>query len=96
MFSPCSIGKEATADTIKNEIKCRADSDLKDVLSYTDQKNVSSDFIGNTFSAIVDLNQIEVIGNMITIGAWYDNEMGYSCRLLDLVKHMAVVDGGCR
>lgn len=73
-------------------IKCRAQTDLKDILNYTDQKFISSDFIGCQHSAVVDLNQISVIDNLITIGAWYDNEMGYSCRVLDLVKHMIEVD----
>jgi glyceraldehyde-3-phosphate dehydrogenase/erythrose-4-phosphate dehydrogenase len=81
-----------TVETITNEIKCRAESDLNGVLSYTDQKLVSSDLIGSTFSAIVDLNQIEVMGKMVAIGVWYDNEIGYSTRVLDLLKHMAVID----
>jgi len=60
---------------------------------YSDnEKFVSSDFIGSPYSAMVDFNQIQVIGKFVTIGAWYDNEMGYSNRVLDLVKHMIMED----
>jgi len=66
-----------------------------DVVSYTNEKLVSSDFVGSYCSAIVDFNQVSVIDDkFVTIGAWYDNEMGYSKRLLDLYNHMVKVDAG--
>ncbi|KAL4085185.1 hypothetical protein QTP88_027044 [Uroleucon formosanum] len=64
-----------------------------DVISYIDDKCVSSDFIGSYCSAIVDFHQVSMMDDkFLTIGAWYDNESGYSKRLLDLYKHMVNVD----
>lgn len=77
-----------TVDTIKNEIIKQVECPMKDVLNFVDKKNVSSDFIGCQYSAVVDFNQILVVDKLIMIGAWYDNEMAYACRVLDLVKHM--------
>jgi len=75
------------------EIKKQSICSAKDVIAYyEDEKYVSSDFLGSQFSAIVDLNQIKVIDKFITISAWYDNEIGYSKRVLDLVQHMIQVD----
>lgn len=80
-------------DDIKCEIKKQAECTSKDLISYYEGKKfVSSDFIGSPYSAIVDLNQIQVIDNFVSIGAWYDNEMGYSNRVLDLVQHMIEMD----
>ncbi|XP_001943699.2 glyceraldehyde-3-phosphate dehydrogenase-like [Acyrthosiphon pisum] len=64
-----------------------------EVISYINDKLASSAFIGSYCSAIVDFRQISVMGNkFMTIGAWYDNEMGYAKRLLDLYNHMVKVD----
>lgn len=67
---------------------------MRDLVTYfEDQKFVSSDFLGSTYSAVVDFNQTQVIDNkFISIGAWYDNEIGYSHRVLDLVEHMMLED----
>ncbi|VVC37651.1 Glyceraldehyde 3-phosphate dehydrogenase, catalytic domain,NAD(P)-binding [Cinara cedri] len=83
---------QATVDAIKTEIANKAESELKDVLHYVDDKLVSSDFISCQYSGVVDFNQIQVIDNLISIGIWYDNEVGYACRMLDFVKHMAEID----
>lgn len=88
-----SISKEnLTADVIKEEIIKRTEGELKDVLCYINDKCVSSDFIGCQYSGVVDFNQIRVVDKLITVGIWFDSEMGYSCRVLDLVKHMIKVD----
>jgi len=80
----CAIWKDATLN--------------KDtVITYIDdtEKLVSTYFVGSQCSAIVDFNQVSVIGDkFVTIGAWYDNEMGYSSRLLDLYTHMVKMDSG--
>jgi len=81
-----------TANVVKQEIAKRSECELQNVLHYVTDKCVSSDFIGCTNSAVVDFNQIHVIDKLITIGMWYDNEMAYSCRVLDLLKHMIQVD----
>ena len=68
-------------------------SDYNKLVSIAEDKCVSSDFVGSQCSAIVDINQVSVIGDkFVTIGAWYDNEMGYSKRLIDLYNHMVKVD----
>lgn len=79
-------------DNVKAEIKRLACAELIDVIYYVDENCVSSDFIGSQYSAVVDLRQIQVIDKMIGLGVWYDNEVGYACRVLDLVQHMANQD----
>lgn len=83
-----------TADTIKAEIHRLSESDLQNIINYfdDDSKCVSSDLIGCQYSAVVDFKQIQVIDKLVAIGAWYDNEVGYSCRVLDLLSHMIEVD----
>lgn len=62
---------------------------MKGIITYVDDpKYVSSDFLGSQYSAIVDLSQTRVIDKFVTISAWYDNEIGYASRVLDLLKHM--------
>lgn len=90
-----SVKEKVTVDAVKEKIVCLSKSDLKGVLSYCDHKLVSSDLIGCQYSGIVDLNQIQAIDKLISIGVWYDNEVGYASRVLDLVKHMANIDVIC-
>lgn len=60
------------------------------VLRYTEEKLVSSDYIGNAFSAVVDAECTRVLGgNLVRVVAWYDNEWGYSCRVVDLIQYIA-------
>lgn len=88
-----STKENVSAEAVKCEIKKQAECSYKDLIScYEGEKFVSSDFLGSQSSAIVDLNQIQVIDKFVTISAWYDNEMGYSSRVLDLIKHMIDVD----
>lgn len=80
-------------EEIKCEIQLQSERDYAGLIAcYQDENYVSSDFVGSQYSAIVDLNQIHVIDNLISISAWYDNEMGYSHRVLDLLKHMITED----
>lgn len=62
---------------------------LQEILQYCEDPIVSSDIVGNPHSAIFDAPLTQVIGDMVHIAAWYDNEWGYSCRLRDLVIYMA-------
>ncbi len=64
-------------------------NDLKGYLEYTEEPLVSSDFKGNPHSAIVDGPCTNVLDNLIKVLAWYDNEWGYSCRIIDLIKRVA-------
>jgi len=75
-------------------MKEAANSSLKGILSYTEEEVVSSDFIGSPFSSIFDANAgIALSPTFVKLVAWYDNEWGYSSRLVDLIVHMAKVDG---
>ncbi len=66
---------------------------MKNILSYTDDEVVSSDFIGNSYSSIFDAKAgISLNDNFVKLISWYDNEYGYSHRVIDLIKHMAKVD----
>lgn len=83
------IARAAEKDEVNRVLKSAADGELKGVLAYTEEPLVSSDFNGNSFSSIVDGLSTMVIGNMVKVISWYDNECGYSSRLVDLVKYMA-------
>ena len=82
--------KETTYEEIAQAMKKASEGDLKGILLYTDDPVVSSDFIGSTFSSIFDLGAgIQLSPTFFKIIAWYDNEMGYSSRIVDLVRYMA-------
>ena len=85
-----TVRKEATKDALNDAFKQAANGSLNGILAYTDEPLVSSDFRGNTHSAIVDgLSTMVLGGNMVKVMAWYDNEWGYSCRIADLTHFMA-------
>jgi glyceraldehyde 3-phosphate dehydrogenase len=88
----CRIEKAATYDDIKKAMKAAADGPLKGILGYTEDAVVSSDFIGDSRTSIFDAGAgISLNDNFVKIVAWYDNEWGYSCKLLDLIAHMNTV-----
>jgi len=88
------LGKEASMDEIVAAIKAAADGPMKGILSYTDDEVVSTDFVGNKFSSIVDIKAgIALNKTFVKLISWYDNEWGYSNRLVDLACHMAKTDG---
>jgi len=76
--------KPLTVDHINEAMKKAANSTLKNILAYTDEPLVSIDIVGNPHSCIYDSELTSVIGNMVKIVGWYDNEAGYSNRLIDL------------
>jgi len=83
------VEKEATVDDINNALKAAANGELKDILAYSDLPLVSRDFNGNPHSSIVDgLSTMTIDNKLIKVVAWYDNEWGYSCRLVDLVAYI--------
>jgi glyceraldehyde 3-phosphate dehydrogenase len=81
--------KPATKELVNAAFKEAAGGPMKHVLEYTDAPLVSSDFRGNPHSAIFDSGLTYVLETMIKVGAWYDNEWGYSCRVIDLTKKVA-------
>ncbi len=84
------LRKPATVEAANAAFKAAAEGALKGILDYTEEPLVSVDFMGNPHSGIVDAAQTKVIGdNLIKVMAWYDNEWGYSCRLVDLAKFIS-------
>lgn len=83
------LKKDATAEEINAELKRASGEELKGILGYTEEPIVSSDIIGTTQSAIVDGKLTKARGRLVKICAWYDNEFGYSNRLVDFVKRLA-------
>lgn len=82
--------KEVTADAVNAAIKAAADGPMKGILEYTDDPIVSVDVVGNPHSSIFDSLATMTIGkNMVKIISWYDNEWGYSNRVVDLLVKMA-------
>lgn len=87
------LGKGASMDAIKLKIKEAAEGPMKGILGYTDEEVVSSDFISSTHSSVFDaLAGISLNDNFVKLISWYDNEFGYSNRVVDLIKHMQTKD----
>ena len=83
------LEKETDTETLRATLKEAANGELKGILQYSEEPLVSSDFIGNPYSSIVDAEFTQVLaGNMAKVVCWYDNEWGYSCRLGDLADYM--------
>jgi len=85
-----NLEKEVTVDEVNRAFQTAAEGPLAGILEYCQEPLVSTDFIGNPASSIVDaLSTMVIAGNMVKILAWYDNEWGYSCRLADLATYIA-------
>ena len=85
----CRVENPISVDELRNTFKTIANDKLKGVLSYTEDPIVSVDIIGNPNSCIIDGLLTTVIGNLVRVVGWYDNEVGYSNRLVDLILKMA-------
>lgn len=84
------LSKPTTYEQICQVMKAASEGPMKGILAYTEEPLVSSDFISSTYSAIFDKEAgIALNDRFYKIIAWYDNEMGYSCRVVDLVAYMA-------
>jgi len=88
----CRLEKAATYDEIKKAMKDASEGSLKGILGYTEDAVVSSDFNGDARTSIFDAEAgIALNPNFVKVVAWYDNEWGYSNKLLDLIAHMNTV-----
>ncbi|HWR97653.1 MAG TPA: type I glyceraldehyde-3-phosphate dehydrogenase [Candidatus Methanoperedens sp.] len=86
----CELGKATDEKGVNAALKAAADGAMKGILDYTEEPLVSIDFNGSPASSTVDAGCTKVIeGTFAKVVAWYDNEMGYSCRLRDLIRYMA-------
>jgi len=79
------LNAEVTADEINKAMKNAAETNLKGILEYSEDPLVSTDIIGNPHSCIFDSKLTQAHGNLVKVVGWYDNEFGYSCRIVDLV-----------
>ena len=89
-----NLAKPATYAEICEAIKKASEGELKGILGYTDEDVVSSDFLGDTRTSIFDAKAgIALTDKFVKLVSWYDNEIGYSNKVLDLVAHMAKING---
>ena len=90
----CVLEKPATKEAICAAMKEAAEGELKGVLGYTEDAVVSSDFLGCPLTSIFDANAgVYLTDNFVKVISWYDNEIGYSNKVLDLIAHMKQVNG---
>ncbi len=90
----CVLEKPATKEAICAAMKEASEGELKGVLGYTEDAVVSSDFLGDTRTSIFDANAgVYLTENFVKVISWYDNEIGYSNKVLDLIAHMKKVNG---
>lgn len=82
------LDKKTTKDEVNAAFKKAAKGKLKGILEYTEDPIVSADIVGNSHSNIFDSLSTMVDGNMVKVVGWYDNEFGYSCRVVDLMKKL--------
>jgi glyceraldehyde 3-phosphate dehydrogenase len=80
------VSNPPTVEEINNAFKLASETYMKNIISYTEDPIVSVDIIGNSSSVIFDSELTSVIGNMIKLVGWYDNEAGYSNRLINLIE----------
>jgi len=89
----CRLEKAATYDEIKATVKKASENELKGILGYTEDDVVSTDFVGEYCTSVFDAKAgIALNDHFVKLVAWYDNEWGYSNKVLDLISHMAKVD----
>jgi glyceraldehyde 3-phosphate dehydrogenase len=88
----CILKKQPTVDEINKAFKKASDTFLKNILQYTKDPIVSVDILHNPYSCIFDSELTSIVGNLVKVVGWYDNEFGYSNRLADLVQKIAVKD----
>ncbi len=89
----CRLEKAAKYEEIKAAMKAASEGPMKGIMGYTEDDVVSSDFIGEPCTCVFDAKAgIALNDHFVKLVAWYDNEWGYSCKVLDLITHMSAVD----
>ncbi|MCK5580973.1 MAG: type I glyceraldehyde-3-phosphate dehydrogenase [Candidatus Omnitrophica bacterium] len=88
----CRLEKPASYDTVKAAMKAAAEGELKGILGYTEDAVVSNDFLGDARTSIFDADAgISLNDNFVKVVSWYDNEWGYSNKVIDLINYMSTV-----
>ena len=86
----CEVSKTVTKEEVNAALKAAADGPMRGVMEYSEEELVSSDILGNPHSSIIDSKLTSVMdGNLVKAFSWYDNEWGFSCRVIDLIQLMA-------
>ena len=86
----CRLSKAAKWDDIKAKMKEASEGELKGILGYTEESVVSCDFVGDTRTSIFDAGAgIALNDTFVKVVSWYDNEWGYSTKVIDLIKYIA-------
>ena len=88
-----NVKRAVTIDEINAAFKSAAETNLRGILAYTEDPIVSVDVIGNTNSCVFDAQLTSVIDKMVKVVGWYDNEIGYSSRLIDLILYTSKLKG---
>ena len=85
-----TLNQNVTVEDVQNAFKVASQGSLKGILGVDEEYRVSTDFVGEELSTVVPLDTIQVIGDkMVKVLSWYDNEWGYSCRLVDMAVHIS-------
>ena len=85
------VERRVTTDEVNAAFKAAADGPLRGILAYSEEELVSSDYIGNPHSCILDAKSTNVVdGTLVKVSGWYDNEWGYASRCVDLIRFMGV------
>ncbi len=85
----CTVKKSTTVEEVNAVLKKASENQLKGIMDFETKPLVSMDYKGNAYSSIIDAGSTYVIDNMVKVLSWYDNEWGYSNRVVDLVKFVA-------
>jgi glyceraldehyde 3-phosphate dehydrogenase len=82
----CELDREVTAAQVNDAFRAAAEGRMKGILAYEEEELVSVDFTGNPHSSIIDAPSTNIVGGLVKVMSWYDNEWGYSCRCVDLAR----------
>ena len=83
------VDRAVTVEQVNAALRAAADGPMRGILAYTEEELVSSDYIGNPASCIIDAKSTNVVdGTLVKVSGWYDNEWGYSCRCVDLLRYV--------
>jgi len=85
----CYVSKAITIEEINTAFLMASQNNLKGILAYTEDPIVSVDILGNQNSCLFDAQLTSVIGKMVKVVGWYDNEIGYSSRIIDLIEYIS-------
>jgi glyceraldehyde 3-phosphate dehydrogenase len=83
-----TLSREVTAEEINAAMRAAAEGPMKGILEYTEDPIVSADIVGSSMSCVLDAGMTSAMGKMVKVFGWYDNEMGYSSRVADLVMRI--------